>query len=202
MLAEVASTSLSGEKMRKAGWRAASVVAALTILTALHAAPPAHASRPVLGTNRVEEGELIANTGRDGQRHCQRSGRPPRGTRAIRLSLKPFEAPHGGPAIRLELLGASNGARFGGGARAAGWNGDSVTIPLHRAVRRARPAIVCIDITPGAGVSFLGQQNPRPGSELKGLRVEYLGAARRTGPDGASGGLLAALLALLAALLP
>jgi hypothetical protein len=175
----------------------------LVALMLLCAAPTARAlERPVLGTNHVEDGALMTTSGTEGQRHCQRSSPAPRGTRAIRLSLKPYEAPHGGPAIKLQLLHTMNGGPIARGVRAAGWRGDAVTIPLRTAVRRRAPAVVCIDIGAGTAVSFLGQNEPRGSSSLHGLRVEYLGAERAPDPAAARpAGWLGVLLSLIARLL-
>jgi len=170
--------------------------AAAAVLAAAAVQP---AGARVLGANRVTRLDLISNA--VGVTHCQFGEQVPRATRAIRLSLKANGA--SGPVVAVAVLAGDRAVA--GGARGAGWRGDSVVVPLSPAPRRTLRATLCMTAAPEAEVAALGWNEvkpPAPGVP-GGPRVQAAYLDRLPPADaGARSGPLAlarALLRLLAA---
>jgi hypothetical protein len=152
---------------------------------------------------------------------CQRAELIPAGTGAVRVWLRTTGRP--GPALALRATsGRTTVAR---GRLAAGWSGETATIPLRPVARVQQPARLCVMVGAEASVTLAGEASADPsagppatasGSELRGrLRIEYLASehhswwsqagtiARRIGfgraPGGGSVAVAAALLMLAAA---
>lgn len=147
---------------------------------------------------------------------CQGLETMPRGTIAIRLGLTAVVGPHVTVSVR------SGSRRLAAGTRGAGWEGGSVTVPVHPAARTTTPVTVCFSLDAMNGpVEMLGlrtRRSPAVGQEGKRLpgrlHIEYVrpgheswwskaaATARRLGLGRAgSGSWNAVLVAVLAATL-
>lgn len=107
---------------------------------------------------------------------CQQSETMPRGTSAVRLGLVAVV----GPRITVKVRTSSHVVATG--TRAAGWEGGSVTVPIHPAARRTTAVTVCFALTALNGpVQMLGIHTHHSraigtgGQRLPGrLHLEYL----------------------------
>lgn len=109
---------------------------------------------------------------------CQGKETLPRGTSAIRLALTAVV----GPEVEIKVRSGSR--LLATGKRGAGWEGGSVTVPVHSAsaARSWAPVSVCFSLTQLNGfVEMLGVRTHRnsaigqEGKPLPGrLRIEYL----------------------------
>lgn len=117
---------------------------------------------------------------------CQDAEQIPGGTGAVRVSLATAGRP--GPAL---ALAATNGrTTIGRGTLAAGWSGETATIPLRPVTRGQRAVRICVTIGASASVTVRGESafdpNAGPpatasGSELGGrVRFEYLEPERQS----------------------
>lgn len=117
---------------------------------------------------------------------CQDAELIPAGTGAVRVWLRTTGRP--GPALALQ---ATNGrTTIGRGRLAAGWSGETATIPLRPVTRAQREGRVCVTVGASSSVTLAGEAPPDPetgppatasGSELRGrLRIEYLAPERRS----------------------
>jgi hypothetical protein len=114
---------------------------------------------------------------------CQDAELVPASTGAVRVSLN--SAGQAGPAL---AIAAKDGrTTIGRGTLAAGWSGETATIPLRPVTRGKRYARMCVTI--GATASVVLEGEPRPadqpataaGTPLRGrLRFEYLAPDRRS----------------------
>lgn len=150
---------------------------------------------------------------------CQAHETLPRGTSAIRLGLVAVIGP------RVAVSVHSSSRLIAAGARGAGWEGGSVTVPINPAARGTTPVTVCFGLSAMNGtVQMFGvrtHDSPAVGQEGKRLpgrlHIEYLrpgreswwsmalATARRLGLGRAASGtwnavLVAALAATLIAL--
>jgi hypothetical protein len=188
---------------------------ALAVALVLSGAP-----QVVLAGNGVAAKGILA-AANAGTRACQRGEALPRGTTAIRVSLGDFT----GPAVTVQALSGSR--VVASGVHAAGWDGETVTVPVRRVHSTISPVSICFASSAVGGEKLLINGSPataarsvsgRRGEVLGGrLRVEYLGSghtswwtlaksvARRMGLGRAWSGtwvaLLVAALMLLAAAL-
>ncbi len=118
---------------------------------------------------------------------CQNREILPRYTTAIRLALTAVV----GPEVSVEVL--SGHRPLAAGSRGAGWEGDSVTVPVHPPASAASagssnwsPVAVCFALSrlnsPVGMLGFRTHDNPavgREGKRLPGrLRIEYLRPGR------------------------
>ena len=107
---------------------------------------------------------------------CQARETMPRGTSSIRLGLTAVV----GPRVTVEVRAGPR--LLARGARGAGWEGGSVTVPVHPAARTASPVTVCFALDELNGpVEMLGlrtHRSPARGQEGKPLpgrlHIEYL----------------------------
>ncbi|HEY2768551.1 MAG TPA: hypothetical protein VGI76_09845 [Solirubrobacteraceae bacterium] len=141
---------------------------------------------------------------------CQGRETLPQGTSAIRLGLTAVV----GPRVTVKVLSGAH--LLASGTRAAGWEGGSVTVPLHPAAQHAATAKVCFRISQMNGpVEMLGLRTShgaalgQEGKRLPGrLHIEYVrpgheswwsmasATARRLGLGRAAAGSWNALLVL------
>lgn len=140
---------------------------------------------------RTGDNDALATTALGGTvgrlKVCQDAELIPAGTGAVRVWLRTTGRP--GPALALR---ATNGrTTIGRGALAAGWSGETATIPLRPATRTERPARVCVTVGASSSVTLAGEVTDDPdhagpaatasGSELRGrLRIEYLASERQS----------------------
>jgi hypothetical protein len=135
----------------------------------------------VLATNGVAASETLA-AANAGTSACQPDELLPRGTTAIRLSLGAFT----GPELTVE---ARSGAEVVAvGRHGAGWDGQTVTVPVRRVSHTIAPVRICFAISPLLAERASVNGSPAPpgravrssgGDVLSGrMRVEYLGAGR------------------------
>ncbi|HEU4701294.1 MAG TPA: hypothetical protein VFS37_02345 [Conexibacter sp.] len=182
------------------------VVAVAAVLT--RAAPVRTGTNDVLATTALggTVGRLAV---------CQDAELIPPGTGAVRVWLRTTGRP--GPA--LAVTAANGRTTIGRGRLAAGWSGETATIPLRPVTRAPRPARVCVTVGAASSVTIAGEASGDPnagppatasGSALRGrLRIEYLtperqswwsqigAVARRMGFGRAPGGGLVAYAAAL-----
>jgi hypothetical protein len=149
---------------------------AVAVAAALSESPPT-----VLATNSTPASEILGAT-RTNTRICQAGERLPRGTQAIRLSLRASI----GPRVTVQ---ASSGARvITSGEQSFRWSGHTVTVPVEDVASTIYPAKICftLDVAAREAVVALGAPH-RAGSAsaytrneaLAGrLRIEYLGRGR------------------------
>lgn len=107
--------------------------------------------------------------------HCQNE-HVAAGTHAIGLSLRPVEGP--GPAVRVAAFAFADGAHrhsLLAGARAGGWTGDSVVVPLRHVVRHRLLASLCMTTVHGTAMTLLAGSPPGE-PDGRAVRVVYLGA--------------------------
>lgn len=163
---------------------------------AIVAAAAAPAGARVLATNGVAQDELISNG--VGVMHCQVGERVPRGTGAVRISLRANTG--SGPVVAVAAL--VDERAVAGGARAAGWSGSSVVVPLRPAPRRPLTATLCMTTAPEAEVGDYGREGnvtPPPGQPTgPRVQVAYLDRVPATGDGDWRLALAGALLAALA----
>jgi hypothetical protein len=117
---------------------------------------------------------------------CQAGELIPAGTGAVRVSLATTGRP--GPALRLV---ARNGrTTIGHGGLAAGWSGETATIPLRPVTRGQRSARICVTLGASSSVTLEGEASADPsagpsatasGADLGGrMRFEYLTSERQS----------------------
>jgi len=133
--------------------RRAQVACALSLIALAAAAP---AGGRVLGVNHVPRPVVMANA--LGVTHCQRDERLPRGARAVRLSLRTNGA--AGPVVAVAALIGERS--IAGGARAAGWSGGHVVVPLAPALRQPATVTLCMSAGPEAEIALLGWNEIEP----------------------------------------
>ena len=118
---------------------------------------------------------------------CQDAELIPAGTGAVRVWLR--TTGRSGPGLALR---ATNGrTTIGRGRLAAGWSGETATIPLRPVARVQQPARLCVTVGASSSVTLAGEITDDPdhagppatasGSQLRGrLRIEYLAPGRRS----------------------
>lgn len=160
--------------MRTRALRACALAAGVAAVAAWPAAAR------VLATNGVEQHELISNG--VGVTHCQPAERLPRGTRAMEISLQANTG--SGPVVAVAAL--VDERAIAGGARAAGWSGSSVVVPLRPAPRRPVTVMLCMTAAPEAEVGDYGREGnvPPPPGQPTGPRVQVAYLDRVPAADG------------------
>jgi len=165
------------------GGRARLPIAAIgcALLVVGLAAVLSHAVPVRTGTNdALAKSELARSGGR--VEVCQNAELIPAGTGAVRVSLA-ATSPSGPP---LALVATNGRTTIGRGALAAGWSGQTATIPLRPVTHVQRPAHVCVTIGASASVALRGEEALEPsataaGTRVEGrLRLEYLAPERAT----------------------
>ncbi len=143
---------------------------------------------------------------------CQAGETLPRGTTAIRFSLKALIGP------RIKVQAFAEGRLLTAGVRGAGWTANAVTVPVKRVARTVAGAKVCLAFNlSNETLELAGQRAPRTTAAVTGtgqvlvgrMRIEYLrpgvrswwslalATARHLGLGRAWAGTWVALLALI-----
>jgi len=126
------------------------------------------------GMNRVRVTTQLGAL-QSGQTVCQRKELIPAGTGAIRASL--LAGAEGGGGVRVAVI-AAGGGTVAGGARAAGWSGGTLTVPLRPIVARETPARVCLTAT-GSGLFELAGETAENGRGRASVGGSALGGDLR-----------------------
>ena len=145
-------------------------------LALLSVAVAVRLSRPplaVVGTNSIAAEREVGVT-KEAVSFCQSKETLPAGVSAIRLAA----LAHIGPTVTVTAL---SGSRIvAAGTQAAGWTGDSVTVPIEPQSSTVRHAEICMAFAPAVNlVELFGETLPRAG-EAPRIGIEYLRPGRRS----------------------
>lgn len=159
----------------------AALVAGVALIALAFAWTLSRAPQVVAGSNSEFTHKTIAVTTTPAGA-CQALETMPRGTTAIRLGLTAVVGPHVTVSVR------SGSRLLAAGTRGAGWEGGSVTVPVHPAARTTTPVTVCFSLTAMNGpVEMLGlhtHRSPAVGQEGKRLpgrlHIEYVSPGKES----------------------
>jgi hypothetical protein len=159
------------------------LVAGLTLLAIAIGFTLLRSPLSVAATNkpRGEEEEVIAST-RRGTSYCQAGETLPRGTSAIRVSLRAALGP------RLRLVVSSGGHPITGGEQASGWTGWVVSAPVRPLPRTVSGVMICVSFqVQHETLVLFGKKTPAAIGAREGQRplqgrmwIEYLRPGTRS----------------------